>query len=433
MKPETTSAPEQLYGQTLLERLQFGWAPLPNKTIFALVVGGLKIRMTRSLVTMISIILAIAFLTYTGLSNRLYFSIAQASEKLKQYTPMDPKLVTDAADAVMKMDVFSGLPVEAKKEMALDMAMGKTDKQQTELMGLTGPLGGARADDENAKTELAKLEADQKSAPQDLANAKAAVESARTALETLRARKAVLEDQIQLGKWLASKSAAQDREIEAKLTDAVKLRVESLLEMASSPGRLNEDGLEQLNLIIETAAARPEAAAHVEILKAAMAEEKTNRAATKLGTMLLGAGVNAQATLKGNPLDTWLIIMALLTCTVGIANAMLMSVTERFREIGTMKCLGALDSLVVKLFLLESGLLGAVGAVIGIALGLIVAGLAALVQFHQYGMQYFPFLGGLVVLVESIVAGLLLAVAGAVYPALVAAGMKPVDALRVDE
>ena len=38
--------------------------------------------------------------------------------------------------------------------------------------------------------------------------------------------------------------------------------------------------------------------------------------------------------------QTWLISLSLLVCVVGIANAMLMSVTERFREIGTMKCLG---------------------------------------------------------------------------------------------
>ena len=433
MKPATTSAPEQLYGQTLLERLQFGWAPLPNKTIFALVIGGLKIRMTRSLVTMISIVLAIAFLTYTGLANRLYFSIAQASKKLEQFTPIDSKLVKDAADAVTKMNVFSGLSSSTKKEIALKMAMEKTDKQQTELMGLAGPAGGAKADLEKATAELAKLEADAKSAPEDIVTTKAAIESARMLLETLTARKAVLEKQIQLGKWLGSKSSAQEGEMEAKLTEALRQRGESLLEMAASPGRLNEDGLEQLKLVIETAAAVPQTSAQAEILKAAMAEEDTKRAATKLGTMLLSAGVNAEATLKGNPLDTWLIVMALLTCTVGIANAMLMSVTERFREIGTMKCLGALDSLVVKLFLLESGLLGAVGAVIGIVLGLIVAGLASVVQFHLYGVQYFPYLGGLVVVVESIIAGLLLAVAGAVYPALVAAGMKPVDALRVDE
>ena len=53
--------------------------------------------------------------------------------------------------------------------------------------------------------------------------------------------------------------------------------------------------------------------------------------------------------------DIWLIIMSLIVCVVGIANSMLMAVTERFQEIGTMKCLGALDRFVVRLFLLESG------------------------------------------------------------------------------
>ena len=50
----------------------------------------------------------------------------------------------------------------------------------------------------------------------------------------------------------------------------------------------------------------------------------------------------------------WVVGLALLVAFVGIVNAMLMSVTERFREIGTMKCLGALDGFIVKLFVIES-------------------------------------------------------------------------------
>ena len=64
--------------------------------------------------------------------------------------------------------------------------------------------------------------------------------------------------------------------------------------------------------------------------------------------------------------QTWLISLSLLVCVVGIANAMLMSVTERFREIGTMKCLGALDTFIVKLFLLESTFQGLAGTSAGI-------------------------------------------------------------------
>jgi len=65
----------------------------------------------------------------------------------------------------------------------------------------------------------------------------------------------------------------------------------------------------------------------------------------------------------------WLVVMSLLVCTVGISNSMLMAVTERFKEIGTMKCLGALDSFVVILFLFESGMLGICASVLGWVIG----------------------------------------------------------------
>ena len=65
----------------------------------------------------------------------------------------------------------------------------------------------------------------------------------------------------------------------------------------------------------------------------------------------------------------WLVIMSLLVSAVGITNSMLMSVTERFKEIGTMKCLGAMDSFVVTLFMLEAGMLGICASVLGWLLG----------------------------------------------------------------
>jgi ABC-type antimicrobial peptide transport system permease subunit len=67
--------------------------------------------------------------------------------------------------------------------------------------------------------------------------------------------------------------------------------------------------------------------------------------------------------------SSWLVVMSLLVSVVGITNSMLMSVTERYKEIGTMKCLGALDNFIIKLFLLESGMLGFFGSLFGAIIG----------------------------------------------------------------
>ena len=67
--------------------------------------------------------------------------------------------------------------------------------------------------------------------------------------------------------------------------------------------------------------------------------------------------------------QTWLVVMSLMVSAVGITNSMLMSVTERFREIGTMKCLGALDEFIVRIFLIESIVLGFIGSLVGALAG----------------------------------------------------------------
>jgi ABC-type lipoprotein release transport system permease subunit len=130
--------------------------------------------------------------------------------------------------------------------------------------------------------------------------------------------------------------------------------------------------------------------------------------------------------------QTWLISLSLLVCVVGIANAMLMSVTERFREIGTMKCLGALDSFIVKLFLLESTFQGLAGTSAGIVIGFALTLGLALLDYGGYTFTYFP-LGGIA---ESagyaLVVGTLLSLIGAMLPAYRAAKMEPVEAMRSD-
>ena len=128
----------------------------------------------------------------------------------------------------------------------------------------------------------------------------------------------------------------------------------------------------------------------------------------------------------------WLVGLALLVAFAGILNAMLMSVTERFREIGTMKCLGALDSFIIKLFLIESLFQGIAGTVLGVLLGL---GLSVAMMSSSYGIYAWKNVpwGSIVVnVVVSFAVGLFLTVAGALYPAWQAARMQPIDAMRVE-
>ena len=131
--------------------------------------------------------------------------------------------------------------------------------------------------------------------------------------------------------------------------------------------------------------------------------------------------------------NLWLVSLSLLVCVVGVFNAMLMSVAERFREIGTMKCLGALAGFILKLFLLESTFLGGLGTFIGMVLGLV---LALMVKTLTYGVVIFkamPWMSVLMVLVVALLTGTLLSVFAALYPAYHAARMQPVEAMRVQQ
>jgi putative ABC transport system permease protein len=126
----------------------------------------------------------------------------------------------------------------------------------------------------------------------------------------------------------------------------------------------------------------------------------------------------------------WLVTLSLLVAGVAISNAMLLAVTERYREIGTMKCLGALDNFVVKMFLMESAFQGMVGSLIGCFIGLVMSLLFAL---GKYGLVVFtvlpkgPLLSNAVL---AVAAGLVISVISAIYPTYVAAKMVPADALR---
>ena len=129
----------------------------------------------------------------------------------------------------------------------------------------------------------------------------------------------------------------------------------------------------------------------------------------------------------------WIVTLSLLVCIVGIINAQLMSVTERFREIGTMKCLGALDRFIVRLFVLEALMQGLAGSSAGVVLGVLSATLSSAFTLGTSIFSSFPWLALGYSMLLSIVVGTSLSLIGVIYPAILAARMQPVEAMRLEQ
>jgi len=115
--------------------------------------------------------------------------------------------------------------------------------------------------------------------------------------------------------------------------------------------------------------------------------------------------------------------ISLLVGGIGVMNIMLVSVTERIREIGLRKALGATPRVVRRQFLVEASTLGLAGGVLGIALGLV--GAQVLPRFIDQPVTIPPFVG-----VGALGIALVIGIVAGVYPASRAARLAPIDALR---
>jgi len=127
--------------------------------------------------------------------------------------------------------------------------------------------------------------------------------------------------------------------------------------------------------------------------------------------------------------QTFLAAISVLVAGVGITNSMLMSVTERFREIGTMKCLGAPDSFVVKLFFVEALFMGIISSTAGFIVGLL--GGVVLLAVGSPDTDFSLAKIG-TVMVSSIGVGVFITLGSAYFPAQQASRMPAAAALRTD-
>jgi len=124
--------------------------------------------------------------------------------------------------------------------------------------------------------------------------------------------------------------------------------------------------------------------------------------------------------------------ISLLVGGIGIMNTMYTSVLERTREIGIMKSIGAKNSDVMLIFVLESGMYGLVGGGVGILFG---AGLSLIVAYAAgvaLGIDYFRADLSVWLILGALLFSFVVGVISGVLPAKQASKMQPVDALRYE-
>jgi putative ABC transport system permease protein len=122
--------------------------------------------------------------------------------------------------------------------------------------------------------------------------------------------------------------------------------------------------------------------------------------------------------------------ISLLVGGIGIMNTMYTSVLERTREIGIMKAVGARNNDIAMIFLIESGLLGLIGGILGVTAGVWAAVLVEYISsLYNLGLKASY---GIELIVGSLVFAFLVGCISGLVPALQAAKMKPAESLRYE-
>ncbi len=124
--------------------------------------------------------------------------------------------------------------------------------------------------------------------------------------------------------------------------------------------------------------------------------------------------------------------ISLLVGGIGIMNTMYTSVLERTNEIGVMKAIGAKNSDIMLLFIIESGMLGLVGAVIGILIGISLSSMVEWVASQAFGPSFLQASFSSYLIIGALLFGFGIGTLSGLFPARQAAHMRPVDALRFD-
>ena len=132
-----------------------------------------------------------------------------------------------------------------------------------------------------------------------------------------------------------------------------------------------------------------------------------------------------QLSASANILLIGIASISLLVGGIGVMNIMLVSVTERTREIGIKKALGARKNRILRQFLIEAVILSGIGGILGVVAGVILAKIISLVALIPTAINPYAIL---IAVVFSMVIGVVFGM----VPSIKASKLNPIEALRYE-
>jgi len=124
--------------------------------------------------------------------------------------------------------------------------------------------------------------------------------------------------------------------------------------------------------------------------------------------------------------------IALLVGGIGIMNTMYMSINERTNEIGVLKAIGASRKQIRTLFLIESGLIGLIGGVIGVSIGVLISEIAVFAVANYVQTVTLARGYDIVLIGGALTFSTLLGVISGYLPSRRASNLQPAEALRYE-
>lgn len=159
------------------------------------------------------------------------------------------------------------------------------------------------------------------------------------------------------------------------------------------------------------------------IQTASGSEESGDAIAYKAEDLLEKARSRQELSAGTNNLLLWIAAISLIVGGIGVANIMLVSVTERFNEIGLKKALGARSSRILIQFLTEAVVLTSIGGILGVISGIVLSQIISRVSGTPVSIS-------IPIIIMGVAISMGLGVLAGILPSMRAARLNPVEALR---